>query len=143
MGISAGISNNNHVLANLTSVIRDDGGGGKWPLEMSEPTRAVTPPNTFPSNLNHELTTTPERVRQVELNRLRGIYLSFSSFPSFVSREPTCHCHCPFALLFFIFDMRQHKQKRAFLSLFSSQGKATREGSFSARVGRHFFSAQR
>jgi hypothetical protein len=44
-------------------------------MSMSEPgpstrTRAVTPPRTSPQNAN--VGSTPERVRQVELNRLRG-----------------------------------------------------------------------
>ena len=44
---------------------------------MPEPesnTRAITPPRTSPHNATHLEATTPERVRQVELNRLRGRY---------------------------------------------------------------------
>ena len=76
--ISRDRAKDNHVYANLTSVTRtcdadaDGLASSSW-NEMSEPTRAVTPPNNFLNNVNSELTATPERVRQVELNRLRGI----------------------------------------------------------------------
>ena len=86
---------------------------------MSEPgpstsarTGAVTPPRTPSHNANLELT--PERVRQVELNRLRGIIP-----PIHMCNRVCCSLidtHFP-----------------------SSQGEATREGN----VHRRIFRAQR
>lgn len=62
-------------------------------------TRAVTPPNPSQNNANLEPATTPERVRQVELNRLRGRHLFL--IVSIVSSLPSSLflAHCFFFLL--------------------------------------------
>jgi hypothetical protein len=110
--------------------------------EMSEPvsgtsararhdtTRAVTPPNTSQNNANNELVTTPERIRQVELNRLRGrrfeiilpihrfvssvvvAIVSLFSFPSFLILTRGCKKK-PLSLSFvFFFQPRQGNARR-------------------------------
>jgi hypothetical protein len=90
-------------------------------------TRAVTPPNTSQNNANNELATTPERIRQVELNRLRGrrfriivpihrlvssvvvAIVSLFSFPSFLIL--TRGCKKSFSFVFF-FQPRQGNARR-------------------------------
>jgi hypothetical protein len=113
------------------------------PLEMSEPTRAVTPPNPSPNNVNPELTATPERVRQVELNRVRGISLVVSIPPVPCLGIPAIIVVVPLPFFSFLFFLTCGNKTPRFLCLISSQGKTTREGSISARVDRRYLCTQR